>query len=207
MLGRFVSEDPLGFAGSGPNFYSYVFDSPLGLVDPFGLESGNLNELVPGPNGETANSAQKSARGDTFSWWGTFWTEFFKFKGGPGNVPTCAERSLIHIGEEFVPIDPGGASVIQATAPSVQAATMNSSMAATGAEIDAYIATRGLTVPLRSSVVRGMIAKGAEKAVAVGAKANVAVQTVAVDYAAVKSMYVTSGEARNGTCAAAFPVF
>ncbi len=38
VLGRFVNEDPLGFAGSGPNFYAYVFDSPTNLVDPFGLE-------------------------------------------------------------------------------------------------------------------------------------------------------------------------
>lgn len=38
VLGRFVNEDPLGFAGSGPNFYAYVFDSPTNLVDPFGLD-------------------------------------------------------------------------------------------------------------------------------------------------------------------------
>lgn len=63
------------------------------------------------------------------------------------------------------------------------------------------------TVPLRSSIVRGMIQQGAEKAVAVGAKANIAVQTLAVDYAAIKSTVITVGEARNGTCAAAFPVF
>jgi RHS repeat-associated protein len=59
VLHRFVSEDPLGFAGSGSNFYAYVFDSPTNLVDPFGLESGNLNNLVPGPNGETALSGRK----------------------------------------------------------------------------------------------------------------------------------------------------
>jgi RHS repeat-associated protein len=28
LLGRFINEDPLGFAGSGQNFYAYVFDSP-----------------------------------------------------------------------------------------------------------------------------------------------------------------------------------
>lgn len=62
-------------------------------------------------------------------------------------------------------------------------------------------------MPLRSPVVRTAIATGTEDAVAVGARANIAVQTVAVDYAALNSMYVTSGEARNGQCAAAFPVF
>jgi len=41
-MGRFVSEDPLGFAGSGPNFYSYVFNSPTNLVDPSGREAATL---------------------------------------------------------------------------------------------------------------------------------------------------------------------
>ncbi len=83
----------------------------------------------------------------------------------------------------------------------------NSAVAQTEAGIDAYIAARGLTVPLRSTVVRAMAAQGAESAVAAGARANFAVQTFAVDYAAVKSTYITSGEARNGQCAAAFPIF
>ena len=39
-LQRFISEDPLGFAGSGPNSYAYVFNSPTNLIDPFGLYSG-----------------------------------------------------------------------------------------------------------------------------------------------------------------------
>jgi len=36
-LGRFISEDPIGFAGSGPNLYSYAHNSPTNLVDPLGL--------------------------------------------------------------------------------------------------------------------------------------------------------------------------
>jgi RHS repeat-associated protein len=38
VLHRFINQDPMGFAGSGPNLYAYVFDSPTNLVDPFGLE-------------------------------------------------------------------------------------------------------------------------------------------------------------------------
>jgi RHS repeat-associated protein len=34
--GRFLSEDPLGFAGSGTNFYAYVYNSPTNFRDPSG---------------------------------------------------------------------------------------------------------------------------------------------------------------------------
>ena len=37
VLHRFISEDPLGFAGSGPNLYAYVFNNPTNLSDPRGL--------------------------------------------------------------------------------------------------------------------------------------------------------------------------
>lgn len=35
--GRFLSEDPTMFAGSGPNFYVYVFNGPIGFSDPTGF--------------------------------------------------------------------------------------------------------------------------------------------------------------------------
>jgi RHS repeat-associated protein len=35
--GRFISEDPLGFGGSGSNFYPYVHNDPADLIDPLGL--------------------------------------------------------------------------------------------------------------------------------------------------------------------------
>ena len=37
QIGRFISEDPLGFLGSGTNFYAYVRNNPVNLTDPFGL--------------------------------------------------------------------------------------------------------------------------------------------------------------------------
>jgi RHS repeat-associated protein len=37
--GRFLSEDPIGFAG-GANFYAYVTDSPINLTDPSGFDPG-----------------------------------------------------------------------------------------------------------------------------------------------------------------------
>jgi RHS repeat-associated protein len=38
QLGRFISEDPIGIQ-SGINFYSYVGNNPINLIDPFGLQS------------------------------------------------------------------------------------------------------------------------------------------------------------------------
>lgn len=35
-VGRFIGEDAIGFLG-GANFYAYVWNSPLGLADPFGF--------------------------------------------------------------------------------------------------------------------------------------------------------------------------
>jgi RHS repeat-associated protein len=46
VLGRFISEDPLGFGGGDANLYGYVFNDPVNLVDPFG-ETGGV--LVLGP--------------------------------------------------------------------------------------------------------------------------------------------------------------
>jgi len=39
--GRFISEDPIGFSGSGPNFYGYVANNPVVLTDPSGLTWGS----------------------------------------------------------------------------------------------------------------------------------------------------------------------
>jgi RHS repeat-associated protein len=36
-IGRFISEDPIGFAG-GVNLYNYVEGNPINRIDPFGLD-------------------------------------------------------------------------------------------------------------------------------------------------------------------------
>jgi len=41
--GRFLSEDPVEFNGGGNNFYRYVNNNPLILVDPAGLAPGCTN--------------------------------------------------------------------------------------------------------------------------------------------------------------------
>jgi RHS repeat-associated protein len=37
VVQRFLSEDPMGFAGRSPNLYLYALDSPTNLIDPWGL--------------------------------------------------------------------------------------------------------------------------------------------------------------------------
>ena len=38
-LDRFISEDPLGFAGGDMNLYAYVFNNPVDFLDPAGLDA------------------------------------------------------------------------------------------------------------------------------------------------------------------------
>jgi len=44
--GRFLSEDPMGFAGSGPNFYAYAGDNPSNSTDPLGLKNYNEQQTL-----------------------------------------------------------------------------------------------------------------------------------------------------------------
>jgi len=46
MGGQFISKDPIGFAGGDVNLYRYVFNSPVGWVDP----TGKTVYLVSGPS-------------------------------------------------------------------------------------------------------------------------------------------------------------
>ena len=44
-VGRFLSEDPIGFVSGDFNFYRYVLNNPINFVDPFGFEF-NYYELL-----------------------------------------------------------------------------------------------------------------------------------------------------------------
>jgi RHS repeat-associated protein len=42
-LQRFISQDPIGFAGGDSNLYAYAGNSPLALIDPSGLTDISIN--------------------------------------------------------------------------------------------------------------------------------------------------------------------
>ena len=46
QVGRFISEDALGFTGGNLNFYSYAGDSPLKFVDPTGLSQRDRDQMI-----------------------------------------------------------------------------------------------------------------------------------------------------------------
>lgn len=37
-IDRFISEDPIGLRGGGPNLYQYAYDDPTNFLDPLGLK-------------------------------------------------------------------------------------------------------------------------------------------------------------------------
>jgi RHS repeat-associated protein len=54
VVGRFIGEDLIGFAGGDANLYRYVGNSPVNFVDPFGL----LTIIIPGAFGEVGTLPQ-----------------------------------------------------------------------------------------------------------------------------------------------------
>lgn len=44
-IGRFLQQDPIGFAAGDPNLYRFVFNNPGNLVDPFGLQSSSYPDF------------------------------------------------------------------------------------------------------------------------------------------------------------------
>jgi len=73
-LGRFISEDPLGFAGSDINVYSYVGNNPISRVDPSGLSWICPSFLSWCPDNSASNSAavNRPLAGRKDRWWSDF---------------------------------------------------------------------------------------------------------------------------------------
>ena len=54
-LGRFISEDPLGFS-AGMNVYSYVGNDPVNVLDPWGLQGKSANNQMTTEQHQCTNS-------------------------------------------------------------------------------------------------------------------------------------------------------
>lgn len=62
MEGRFISKDPVGFAGGDVNLYGYVSNSPINWIDPFGLKKCGCIEVPVAPAGADIDSNIREAR-------------------------------------------------------------------------------------------------------------------------------------------------
>jgi hypothetical protein len=60
-VGRFISEDPLGFGGGDVNLFTYVKNNPINRIDPRGTNTiaigGTIGGLVGGPPGAVIGAA------------------------------------------------------------------------------------------------------------------------------------------------------
>ena len=61
-LGRFISEDPIGFAGGDINLYGYVGNNPLSFIDPYG------NYACKSKRGKELDNGNGSAEQKTKCW-------------------------------------------------------------------------------------------------------------------------------------------
>lgn len=67
-LGRFISEDPVGFLGGQANLYAYVGDDPIDFTDPYGLFGWEDLPTIPQPIVDFVSGAS-----DTLSFGLTNW--------------------------------------------------------------------------------------------------------------------------------------
>jgi RHS repeat-associated protein len=59
-LQRFISEDPIGFAGDDVNLYAYVRNNSVNLIDPFGLvDKPPSRNIKPSPGDPLGDQLRK----------------------------------------------------------------------------------------------------------------------------------------------------
>jgi RHS repeat-associated protein len=86
MEGRFVSKDPIGFAGGDVNLFAYVKSNPVNFIDPMGLDA------IPAPwGGAWGGAAEGVGTGASVSACGVFGGAAIIVAGSPTSTSTCAD--------------------------------------------------------------------------------------------------------------------
>lgn len=104
-LGRFISQDPLGFAGGDANFYAYTSNRPTVAVDPSGLSTKTALSWA----GEAASQlwdklVDRLPGGATFNKWTGTWESVQEW--GRCNAQEAATRPVL-MGEPFLNLETG----------------------------------------------------------------------------------------------------
>ena len=68
QIGRWLSEDPIGFAGGDANLYRYVGNQPTGYIDPSGLDPVPGGRGYGGPGSGGFGGGQSGGHGAGGSW-------------------------------------------------------------------------------------------------------------------------------------------
>jgi hypothetical protein len=136
------------------------------------------------------------------SWTLSFTNSFLTFSGGPGNIPTCAEQTLKSMGNELLFGSASGATVSAETTLKAASIKQAARAATYAAAQPNSLGGTGLICPRCSSVFRSMMSKAE-----VLGEASEALPLAEVSIAAGKSIPEVGEQAREGTCAAAFPIF
>ncbi len=80
-VGRFISEDPLGFGGGDVNLYAYVMNNPISLIDPSGLSDVGISSY------EGHEYSLTQARGISYDLQGELYIDGNRVKITLGMIP------------------------------------------------------------------------------------------------------------------------
>jgi RHS repeat-associated protein len=132
-IGRFVSEDPIGFDGRDANLYRYVGNSPVNYIDPSG--NGAAGAAIGGALGGVAG-----ALGGTLALPGGGTIGGAAGLGAVGTVAGAAAGSLLEdIGKNLIESLPPGSSQLQSLELRNEDITRLKNILPDGTEQDPYI--------------------------------------------------------------------